>query len=78
MKCPMTFNNSLYGSKHDCIGQECAWWVKKHASANSNGFSAFGCAVAFIAANGMRVASINGGESPEEDGEGHDVQEMFG
>lgn len=78
MKCPMTFNNSLYGSRHDCIGRECAWWVKKHASANSNGLAAFGCAVAFIAANGMRVASINGGESPDEYGEECDVDEVFG
>lgn len=35
-------------------------------------------AVAFIAANGMRVASINGGESPDEYGEECDVDEVFG
>lgn len=69
MKCPMTFGEQCYDSEHDCIGRKCAWWVKRHACANVTGVAAYGCAIAFIAANGMRVASINGGEYAVEEDE---------
>lgn len=66
MNCPMTFSDQRSGTERDCIREECAWWVVKFASIGERMPDAVGCAVAFIAANGMQVACINSGESTEE------------
>ena len=66
MNCPMTFSDQRSGTERDCIREECAWWVVKFASIGKRMPDAVGCAVAFIAANGMQVAHINSGESTEE------------
>lgn len=66
MNCPMTFSDQRSGTEHDCVREKCAWWVVKFASIGKRMPDAAGCAVAFIAANGMQVAYINSGESTEE------------
>lgn len=54
MNCPMTFSDQRSGTEHDCVREECAWWVVKFASIGKRMPDAVGCAVAFIAANGMK------------------------
>lgn len=66
MNCPMTFSDQRSGTERDCIREECARWVMKFAGGGERMPDAVGCAVAFIAANGMQVAYINSGESTEE------------
>lgn len=31
MNCPMTFNDQRSGTEHDCVREECAWWVMQQA-----------------------------------------------
>lgn len=67
MKCPMTFSDPCCDAEHDCIREECAWWVLQSMNIGGTVHTSVGCAVAFIAAKNLRGAIINGGESTEEE-----------
>ena len=76
MKCPMTFTTrstapGTIASDGNALGGLRSTRAQTATDSQLSG-------VAFIAANGMRVASINGGESPDEYGEECDVDEVFG
>lgn len=67
MNCPMTFSDQRSGTEHDCVREECAWWVLQSMKIGGTVHTTTGCAVAFIAAKNLHGATINGDESTEEE-----------